>query len=103
KLAARAAKFELIAVAPPYWKDLQARALLALDGAGILAEGGRLFVQRDDHERVALERPLENLVLVQEKAYGNTIVEWYALRTAAAAADDDDATGSSEAPAQSPS
>lgn len=97
KLAARGAKFDLIAVAPPYWKSLQARALLALDGAGILAEGGLLFVQRDDHERIELERPLERLGLVQEKTYGNTIVEWYGLREAA------EPTESSEAPAQSPS
>jgi 16S rRNA (guanine966-N2)-methyltransferase len=77
KLAARAAKFELISVAPPYWKGLQARALAALDAADLLAPGGLLFVQRDAKEDVNLEAPLARLVLSKQKVYGNTIVDWY--------------------------
>lgn len=79
KLAARAARFELIAVAPPYWKGLQARALAAIDRTELLDSEGLLFVQRDAHEELVLERSLERLTLVKTKGYGNTIVEWFAL------------------------
>lgn len=78
KLAARRAQFALISVAPPYWKGLQAQALLAIDAADLLAPGGLLFVQRDTHETLELERPLARLVRGREKVYGNTIVDWYA-------------------------
>jgi 16S rRNA (guanine966-N2)-methyltransferase len=78
KLAQKRARFDLISVAPPYWKSLQGRALAALDAADLLAEDGLLFVQRDAKEDVALERPLARLARVKEKVYGNTIVEWYA-------------------------
>ncbi|HVY60839.1 MAG TPA: 16S rRNA (guanine(966)-N(2))-methyltransferase RsmD [Planctomycetota bacterium] len=77
KLAARGQRFELISVAPPYWKGLQARALLALDAADLLAPGGLLFVQRDAKEDVTLEQPLTRLALAKQKVYGNTIVDWY--------------------------
>ena len=80
KLAARGQKFGLIAVAPPYWKGLQARALVEIDAADLLAPQGLLFVQRDDHEKVELERPLERLAVVQEKDYGNTVITWYGTR-----------------------
>lgn len=76
KLAARAARFELIAIAPPYWKGLQARALEAVAAAGLLAPGGLLFVQRDVKEPASPERA-GDLVRTKSKDYGNTIVEWY--------------------------
>jgi 16S rRNA (guanine(966)-N(2))-methyltransferase RsmD len=85
KLAARGARFELIAVAPPYWKGLQGRALAAIDEAGLLAPGGLLFVQRDAKEDVALAGPLARLTRVKQKDYGNTIVDWYTPLTGSTA------------------
>lgn len=76
KLAARGARFDLIAIAPPYWKGLQGRALAAVDRAELLAPGGLLFVQRDEKEAPSPERA-GRLVRSKVKEYGNTIVEWY--------------------------
>ncbi len=79
KLAARGARFELIAIAPPYWKGLQERALAAIDEADLLAPGGLLFVQRDEKEPPC-PPALARLVRVKVKEYGNTVVEWYERR-----------------------
>jgi 16S rRNA (guanine966-N2)-methyltransferase len=79
KLAARGARFELIALAPPYWKGLQAKALAAVDAADLLAPEGLLFVQRDEKEEESPEA-LTRLARTKVKDYGNTVVEWYERR-----------------------
>ncbi len=77
KLGARGERFEVVAIAPPYWKGLQARALEAVDQEGLVAAGGVAFVQRDGKERV--EAPaLTRLALVETKTYGNTVIEYFA-------------------------
>jgi 16S rRNA (guanine966-N2)-methyltransferase len=77
KLRTKAARFELIAVAPPYWKGFQARALTAIDAGQLLAEGGLLFVQSDAKEDFSADMPLLNLRFRKRKDYGNTVVDWY--------------------------
>ncbi len=77
KLGAKRSQFELVIVAPPYWKGLQAQALAAADAGDLLAPGGLLFVQRDAHEDLVLERPLVKLAFWKRKVYGNTVIEWF--------------------------
>ena len=79
KLGARGAKFELIAIAPPYWKGLQARALEAVEAQDLLAPGGLLFVQRDEKEDATPER-VGRLARTKAKEYGNTVIDWYETR-----------------------
>ncbi len=72
----RGLQFDVVLVAPPYWKQLQPRAMAALDQTNLVGEGGLLVVQRDRGERY--EAPsLERLVLDREKRYGNTVIEFY--------------------------
>jgi 16S rRNA (guanine(966)-N(2))-methyltransferase RsmD len=86
KLAARGARFDVVAIAPPYWKGLQARALEAIERASLLARGGLLFVQRDEKEPASPEET-GALVRGRVKEYGNTIVEWYERRASFARGD----------------
>jgi 16S rRNA (guanine966-N2)-methyltransferase len=76
KLAERKLEFDIIAIAPPYWKELQAKALERVGALALLAPGGTLFSQRDVKEPEGPPRA-GNLVLARVKEYGNTIVEWY--------------------------
>jgi 16S rRNA (guanine(966)-N(2))-methyltransferase RsmD len=76
KLGARGARFALVAIAPPYWKGLQARALAAVEAADLLAPEGLLFVQRDEKEEPGAAR-VGRLARSKVKEYGNTVVEWY--------------------------
>jgi 16S rRNA (guanine966-N2)-methyltransferase len=100
KLAAKAARFELIVLAPPYWKHLQEKALLAVDDADLLAPGGLLFVQRDAHEEMPLERPLARLARWKVKEYGNTVIEWF-VRAEELSAARDEGSAAEEGPERS--
>jgi 16S rRNA (guanine(966)-N(2))-methyltransferase RsmD len=79
-LARRRLQFEVVLVAPPYWKDLQSRALAALDATALVDPGGVVVVQRDRAEAYAAP-VLERLVCEREKRYGNTVIELYRPRS----------------------
>lgn len=104
KLGAKGEKFELVVVAPPYWKDLQAKALMAVDEQDLLAPGGLLFEQRDAKEDMVLERPLARLALWKRKDYGNTVIEWFMrAENLAAAPEVEEADADPDAPEDDPS
>ena len=70
--------FDVIYVAPPQYKSLWAKAVLALDAKPLLVEDGRAIVQIHPKEYGPL--PLQNLELVDERRYGSTLLLFYALR-----------------------
>ena len=76
-LAARPDKqFEFIYIAPPQYKQMWSRALLALDeNPGWLTETGWAIVQIDPKEFQELE--LKNLEELDQRKYGSTLLVFY--------------------------
>jgi 16S rRNA (guanine(966)-N(2))-methyltransferase RsmD len=76
-LAARPdTQFEFIYIAPPQFKEMWSRALLALDSnPGWLAETGWGIVQIAPKEYQELE--LENLEELEQRKYGSTLLVFY--------------------------
>jgi 16S rRNA (guanine966-N2)-methyltransferase len=68
-------KFDLIYIAPPQYQGLWAETLLALDGRGLLAEGGLAIAQIFPKEYQDLE--LKSLSLVDQRKYGSTMLCFY--------------------------
>ena len=76
-LAARPDKhFEFVYIAPPQYKEMWSRALLALDeNLGWLTETGWAIVQIDPKEFQELE--LINLEELDQRRYGSTLLVFY--------------------------
>ena len=80
-LAGRVQPFEFIYVAPPQYKGLWQRALLAVDAQpGWLAPGGQLIVQIDPEEDAAVE--LQHFTRTDARKYGRTLLVFYRLSEA---------------------
>ena len=69
--------FEYIYVAPPQYRDLWAKILLALDGKTMLTPDGLVIVQI--HPKEFHDIDLSHLGLVRERRYGSTMLRFYAL------------------------
>lgn len=69
--------FDLIYIAPPQYRDLWSEALRAVDGAAgrLLLTGGLAVVQIDPRE--FRELALTQLVLDDQRRYGNTLLCFY--------------------------
>lgn len=69
--------FDIIYIAPPQYLGMWMEALRAIDTAAgrLLADGGLAIIQVDPREFESLE--LVNLVLVDERRYGNTLLGFY--------------------------
>jgi len=73
--------FDFIYIAPPQYKEMWSRALLLLDGnPGWLAEAAWAIVQIHPRESQKLE--LKNLVEVEERKYGSTLLVFYERKAA---------------------
>ena len=72
-------RFDLIYIAPPQYKGLWAKTLLALDGKGFLAEGSLAIAQIYPKEYQDLE--LKSLNLVDQRKYGSTMLCFYSNTT----------------------
>ena len=71
--------FHYIYVAPPQYQGLWIKTLKVLDQkSGLLASDGLVVVQIDPKEAKPLN--LSNLSLVDEREYGNTALQFYALQ-----------------------
>ena len=70
-----AAQFDLIYIAPPQYKGLWSKTLLALDEKDFLAEGGLAIAQIYPKEYTDLE--LKTLDLVDRRKYGSTLLCFY--------------------------
>ena len=72
-------QFEFIYIAPPQFKDMWSRALLALDeNPGWLTETGWAIVQIAPKEYRELE--LNNLEELDQRKYGSTLLVFYGLK-----------------------
>lgn len=71
--------FDYIYVAPPQYRDLWARILLALDDKPLLAPGGRIIVQIHPKEFHPTDTP--RLQLTQERRYGSTVLCFHRWQT----------------------
>lgn len=70
-------QYHLIFLAPPQYKGLWADTLRALDRRpSLLAKGGQVIVQIDPQEYEDLSS--QNLKLVDQRTYGNTMLCFYA-------------------------
>ena len=69
-------KFDLIYIAPPQYKDLWAKTLLALDGREVLADEGLIIAQIHPKEFASLD--LKSLQLADQRKYGSTLLCFYA-------------------------
>lgn len=74
ELGGRGERFDVVVVAPPYGRDLQARALVALGAAGVVAQGGVVVVQRDVRETLVSAEPFQ---FDQTRRYGRTAFDFY--------------------------
>ncbi len=68
-------KFDIIYIAPPQYRGLWAKTLLALDEGGFLAEEGLAVAQIFPKEFEEL--PLKRLVLEDQRRYGSTMLCFY--------------------------
>ena len=68
--------FDLIYVAPPQYRGLWAKTLLAVDATDLLAPGGLVMVQIHPKEYQDLE--LSSLGLIDQRKYGSTLLCFYA-------------------------
>ena len=77
--AAPGRQFEFIYIAPPQYKDMWLRALLALDAnPGWLTETGWAIVQIAPKEYQ--EPELANLEELEQRKYGSTLLVFYGHR-----------------------
>jgi 16S rRNA (guanine966-N2)-methyltransferase len=69
-------KFDIVYIAPPQYKGLWAKTLLALDGWELLAHEGLIVAQIHPKEFAPLD--LKSLQLADQRKYGSTLLCFYA-------------------------
>jgi 16S rRNA (guanine966-N2)-methyltransferase len=69
------AKFDIVYLAPPQYKGLWAKTLLALDGWELLADEGLIIAQIHPKEFTPLD--LTSLQLADQRKYGSTLLCFY--------------------------
>ena len=74
-LAQSSERFDIIYVAPPQYRQMWSKTLLALDERPLLREGGVVVVQVFPKEFESL--PLERLALTDQRKYGSTLLCFY--------------------------
>ncbi len=84
--------FDIIYIAPPQYLEMWSEALLAVDLASgrLLTDDGLAVVQIDPREYKELA--LQNLTLIDERRYGNTLLCFYRRESAEQAREFDPAT-----------
>ncbi|RJQ05970.1 MAG: 16S rRNA (guanine(966)-N(2))-methyltransferase RsmD [Bacillota bacterium] len=75
RLASQGRRFDVIGVAPPYFRGLAPRVLAALDETLVLEDDGLVFVQR--HVNEDLPARTKSLSLIRDYRYGQTILSVY--------------------------
>jgi 16S rRNA (guanine(966)-N(2))-methyltransferase RsmD len=69
-------KFDIVYIAPPQYKGLWAKTLLALDGRELMADEGLIVAQIYPKEFAPLD--LKSLQLADQRKYGSTLLCFYA-------------------------
>lgn len=75
RLARDGHRFDVIGVAPPYFRGLGAKVLALIDETGILAPDGQVYVQRHRTEELPSRTP--SLGLARDYRYGETVLSFY--------------------------
>jgi 16S rRNA (guanine(966)-N(2))-methyltransferase RsmD len=75
QLAQSKKRFDLIFVAPPYFKELTQKSLKLLDKTQLCIENGIIIAQL--HKKEEMDLNLSNLALVKTKKHGITIIQFY--------------------------
>lgn len=68
-------KFDIIFLDPPYYKELAKKTLQILEAYDILAPNGFVVVQH--FKRDQLPKSCNNLFLIKESRYGDTVLSFY--------------------------
>jgi len=79
RLGARGDVFDVIFADPPYRYELSSQLLRAIEEAGIVAPGGVVIIESSKRER--LRDSYGSFELSDERAYGQTALRFYRLRT----------------------
>jgi len=80
RLAGHGAKFELIFLDPPYFKDLARPALGAIRDGALLTAGGLLVYRH--HKKEEATRPTDGWDVVRQRPIGDAILTFYGLPNA---------------------
>ena len=72
-----AERFDIIYIAPPQYRGLWVKTLLALDGKGFLTKDGLAIAQI--YPKEYQDQELESLELVDQRQYGSTMLCFYRL------------------------
>lgn len=75
RLAQSKRKFDLIFVAPPYFRELTRKSLKLLDDNPILRENGLVVAQL--HKKEEMDISLSRLHLFKSKKHGITVIQFY--------------------------
>jgi len=75
RLAREGRRFDVIGVAPPYFRGLGPAVLDLVDETGLLSDEGTLYVQR--HRTEVLPDRTTRLVLTKDYRYGQTVLSFY--------------------------
>ncbi len=75
RLAREGRRFDVIGVAPPYFRGLASRVLVLVDETGILAPDGCLYVQR--HRTEELPARTSTLGPAKDYRYGETVLSFF--------------------------
>ncbi len=71
--------FDFVFIAPPQFKDMWIQALMAVDERPeLLTAESIVVVQIDPKER--RDRPLQHIISLDERKYGNVLLRYYKLR-----------------------
>src|SRR5215469_4373348 len=75
-------EYDIVYVAPPQYHEMAARALHLLDQSRLVPDTGLVIVQIHPKERsVVVAVPLTRLVLIDERRYGSTLLQFYEVNT----------------------
>jgi 16S rRNA (guanine966-N2)-methyltransferase len=75
RLAQEGLRFDVIGIAPPYFRDLGARVLALVDETGIVSPSGYVYVQR--HKTEAIPPTTRTLTLVRDYGYGENVLSFF--------------------------
>lgn len=75
--AAKGAKFDIIFLDPPYYKDMVKKSLLLLDYYNIITNHSIVIAEHHKKDELPAQEELKNLKLFRQEKYGGTFLSFY--------------------------
>ncbi len=75
--AAKGAKFDIIFLDPPYYKDMVKKSLLLLDYYNIITNHSVVIAEHHKKDELPAREELKNLKLYRQEKYGGTFLSFY--------------------------